>query len=169
MSETVIRGTAWTFGDDINSESIKPTGTDLDPKASIPHVLEYYDPEFPKKVKPNDFIVAGRNFGTSSSRPAGVVLKLIGLGAVICESSSRIFYRNTWSIGVPVLQCPGIRAKVNRGDQLEVDIATGRITNLTTGETMMAEPSIPLLLERWKVGGLLNWVKLHKEEYPTLK
>lgn len=166
---TVFTGKAWTFGDDINTESIMPTSTTLHYDLVIAHVLEHYDPEFAKQMKPGDFIVAGRNFANSSSRPCGEVLKMIGLAAVLCESCARIFYRNTWNIGVPVLECPELTKKVKKGDQLEVDIASGIIKNLTTGEVLHAEPAIEPLLQRWEVGGMVEWIRAHKEDYPTLK
>lgn len=164
----ILKGKAWVFGDNINTESIMPTGTDLDPGLAVGQVLEYYDPEFPKGVQKGDFIVAGKNFGASSSRPAGEVLKLVGVGAVICETASRIFFRNTWNIGVPVLQCAGITEKVKKHDQLEVNIVTGEIVNVNSGEKIQAEPTIPLLLERWEVGGMLNWIKANKKQFPTI-
>lgn len=167
--KTVFTGKAWTFGDNVNTESIMPTGTDLDPALAVGKVLSFYDSEFPKKVQPGDIIVAGRNFGNSSSRPAGQVLKYVGIAAVICESSARIFFRNTWNIGVPVLECPGITAKVKKGDQIEVDIKTGRIKNLETNEVIQAEPAIGLLIERWEAGGMLEWIKARKNQYSTIE
>lgn len=169
MKETVLKGKAWVFGDNINAEAIMPTGTDVDPRLAVGHVLEHYNPDFAKKVQKGDFIVAGRNFGHSSSRPAGEVLRMAGVAAVICESSGRIFFRNTWNMGLPVLQSPGVTKKVSMGDALEVDVASGTIKNLTTGEQMQTEPTIPLLLQRWEVGGMIPWIKSHKEDYPGIR
>jgi 3-isopropylmalate/(R)-2-methylmalate dehydratase small subunit len=169
MQNSKITGQAWVFGDNINTESIMPTGTDLDPSLAVGHVLEFYNPDFPKKVQPGDFIVAGHNFGMSSSRPAGEVLKMVGVGAVICESSGRIFYRNTWNMGVPVLQCPGITGKVETGDKLEVDIVEAEIKIPAKGEVIKAEPTIPILLERWEAGGMVPWIKQNADRFPTIK
>jgi 3-isopropylmalate/(R)-2-methylmalate dehydratase small subunit len=101
--------------------------------------LKFYDPEFSVKVQKGDVLVAGKNFGNSSSRLGGQVLVYLGVACVICDSSSRIFFRNTWNIGLPVLECPGITKLVNKGDELEVDILTRAIKNLTTGAVAQAE------------------------------
>lgn len=167
MSEA-YKGKAWTFGDNINTESIMASTSDHGAHLPISECLVYYDPEFPEKMQPGDFIVAGKNFGNSSSRPAALVLRAMKLRAIICENSAVIFYRNTWNIGVPVLECPGITALVSKGDELEVDIEAGSIKNLTTGATAQAEPPIPLLLERWKAGGMTEWIKKHPEMYTTV-
>ncbi|MFP3156057.1 3-isopropylmalate dehydratase small subunit [Lachnospiraceae bacterium ZAX-1] len=165
---SVVKGKAWTFGDNINTESIMRTGSDWNPKLGVDTCLKYYDPEFPTNAKPGDLIVAGTNFGNSSSRPAGEVLQVMGISVVICESCARIFFRNTWNIGVPVLECPGITKLIKKGDEVEVDIATGKIKNVTTGKTAQADTPIDLLVQRWEVGGMVEWVKLHKESYPGL-
>jgi len=164
----LYRGKAWTFGDNINTESIMASTSDHGAHLPIDECLVYYDPEFPKQMQPGDFIVAGRNFGNSSSRPAALVLRAMKLRAIICEQSAVIFYRNTWNIGVPVLECTGISKMVNKGDQLEVDIEAGIIKNLTTGKNAQAEPPIELLLERWKAGGMMEWIKRHPDLYPTV-
>jgi 3-isopropylmalate/(R)-2-methylmalate dehydratase small subunit len=166
---TATRGNAWTFGDHINTESILGSGKEENWDAALAGVLAYYDPEFPVKVQKGDFIVAGRNFGTSSGRPAGEILKAKGVKAVICESASMIFYRNTWNMAVPVLQCPGILQKVAKGDAIEVDVETGTIKVLKTGEVLQAEETPSILLEIYRQGGMLGWVKSRRAEYKTLE
>ncbi len=165
---TATRGHAWTFGDHVNTETILASGKEENWDSAKDHVLEFYDPEFPKKVKPGDFIVAGRNFGNSSGRPAGEILKAKGVRAVLCESAARVFYRNTWNMAVPVLQCPGILSKVKKGDELEVDIEAGTIKNLRTGEMLKAEETPWILLEIYRQGGMLGWIKSRRREYKTL-
>jgi 3-isopropylmalate/(R)-2-methylmalate dehydratase small subunit len=166
---TATRGRAWTFGDHVNTETILASGKEEDWGSAMDHVLEFYDPEFPKKVKPGDFIVAGRNFGNSSGRPAGEILKGKGVRAILCESSARVFYRNTWNMAVPVLQCPGILAKVKKGDEIEVDAEAGTIKNLRTGEMMQAEETPWILLDIYRQGGMLGWIKSRRREYATLE
>ncbi len=161
-------GTAWTFRDNINTESIMNSTNETAAKIDTSTCLAYYDPEFPKGCKPGDVIVAGKNFGNSSSRPAALILKAMGLGAIICESSARIFYRNTWNIGIPVLECPGITELVEKGDKLEVDVEAGKVKNLTNGREAQCEPPIDLLLDRWRAGGMIEWIKRHPELYPTV-
>ena len=167
--DTVRRGKAWVFGDDVNSESIMATGTDFNPALAAQSCLLFYDESFHKEVQPGDVIVAGRNFGNSSSRPAGKVLKYLGVSAILCESSGRIFFRNTWNIGVPILECPGINKMFEKGDEVEVDIATGRIKNLRTGEEAVAAKPIPVLVERWAAGGMIDWINKRRDKYDTLE
>lgn len=164
----VTRGNAWTFGDNINTESILGSGKEENWDSALNSVLAYYDPEFPLKVQKGDFIVAGRNFGASSGRPAGEILKAKGVKAVICESAGMVFYRNTWNIGVPVLQCPGILTKVARGDQIAVDVETGVIEITKNGETLQAEETPWILLDIFRQGGMLGWIKSRRQEYKTL-
>ncbi|MDR0489691.1 MAG: 3-isopropylmalate dehydratase small subunit [Oscillospiraceae bacterium] len=166
--DTVVRGKAWTFGNDINTESIMRSGADWSAELAVSTCLKYYDPEFAVKVQKGDVIVAGTNFGNSSSRPAAEVLVFLGVSCIICESSARIFFRNTWNIGIPVLECPGITQHISKGDDIEVDIGTGKITNHTTGASAQAESPISLLVERWQAGGMIEYVKKHKEDYPAL-
>ena len=165
----VYRGKAFTFGDNVNTESIMASTSDHGAHLPIAECLKFYDPNFASEVKAGDFIVGGKNFGNSSSRPAALIFKAIDLRAIICESSARIFYRNTWNIGVPVLECPGITDMVERGDELEVDIQAGKIKNLTNGKEAQAQPPYAFLLERWEAGGMIEWIKKNPESYPTVK
>ena len=167
--DTVRKGKAWVFGDNVNSESIMATGTDFNPALAAQSCLMFYDETFHTDVKPGDIIVAGRNFGNSSSRPAAKVLKYLGVSAILCESAGRIFYRNTWNIGVPVFECPKINTLFKKGDQVEVDVATGKIRNLTTGAEAQAAPPMPLLVERWSKGGMIDWINTRRDQYDTLE
>src|SRR3990172_8065973 len=132
----IVRGKAWKYGDDIDTDQIYPgkymNVTDL--ADAVPHLMEGVDPAFGLGVKPGDLIVAGRNFGLGSSR--GHVLpamRFARLGGVVAESFSRLFFRNGIAEGVPVLECPGVTSIVGYGDEIEVDFATGEVRNLTTG------------------------------------
>ena len=166
--DTIMRGKAWVFGDHINAESIMATGTDFNPALAAEKCLAHYDPEFAKGVKPGDILVAGRNFGNSSSRAGGRVLKFLGVSAIVCDSSSRIFFRNTWNFGVPVLECPGVSKMISKGDEVEVDVETGEIKNLTTGQTAQADKIIDLLVEKWRAGGMIEWVRRNRSKFGTL-
>lgn len=163
------RGKAWTFGDHINTEAIMASGKEENREWMKDHVLEYYDPEFPKKVQPGDFIVAGRNFGASSGRPAGEILKAKGVRAILCESAGTVFYRNTWNMGLPVLECPGIRAKVEKGDELEADIEEGTIKISKTGEVLRAQETPWILLDIYRQNGMLGWIQSRRRKYRTLE
>ena len=95
----------------------------------------------------------------SSREQAAIALKGAGVLAVVAESFARIFYRNAINVGLPVLQAPGVRAKVREGDELEVDLTGGVVRNLTTGEAIQGKPLAGLPLEILKAGGLLQYLK----------
>src|SRR4030043_212623 len=99
-----MKGKVWKFGDNVNTDEIIPARylNTSDPAELARHAMEDADPEFVRKVKPGDFIVAGRNFGCGSSREhAPVALKAAGLSGVIAASFARIFYRNSFNMGLP--------------------------------------------------------------------
>jgi len=157
----LIRGRAIVYGDKIDTDVIIPAKylVYTDPAILGQHAMEPIDPEFPKKAK-GAILVAGRAFGMGSSREqAAIALKGAGVLAVVAESFARIFYRNAINVGLPVLQAPGVRARVREGDELEVDLTGGVVRNLTTGETIQGKPLAGLPLEILKAGGLLQYLK----------
>lgn len=160
---SVIRGTAWKFGDNIDTDVIIPfkyKARTIDPKELAQHVMEGVDPEFPKKVRPGDIIVAGKNFGCGSSREqAPLAIKAAGIAAVVAESFARIFFRNSINIGLPVLEVRGIWEKTSEGDLIEIDLAQGIVKNLTRSLTFKATPMPSMLMEILKEGGLVNYLK----------
>jgi len=158
----MIRGRVWKFGDDVNTDVIMP-GKYLamrNPEQIAPYIMEGIDPDFGKKAKPGDIIVAGKNFGCGSSRetaPGG--LKAFGIGAIIAPTFARIFLRNALNIGLPVLECQAAATDIREGDLVAVDVATGRITNETTGRVHDAAPFPPFLRELIAAGGLIPYVR----------
>ena len=158
------RGRAWKFGDDINTDYIiagkyKLSITDIDELSK--HAMEAIMPDFSQKVKRGDFIVAGRNFGCGSSREqAPLVLKHLGIAAVIARSFARIFYRNAVNIGLPVVECESAD-EIQQGDMLEVDLQKGYVKNVTQGKIYRIKPLPSELWEILAEGGLVNYVKKH--------
>ncbi len=156
-----LTGRAWKFGDDISTDHITPgryyhLRSKMEELAK--HVMEDADPEFPKKMKPGDFIVAGKNFGMGSSREhAPLALKIAGVSAVIAKSFARIFYRNAINVGLPVLIADTDR--IAEGDKLEVDLSAGVIRNLTRGEEIRAKPMPEVMIKILQEGGLVSFVK----------
>ena len=131
----ILKGKALKFGDDISTDLIQP-GRYNYLRSNLPelakHVLEDADPTFASRVKKGDFIVAGKNFGLGSSREhAPAILKLAGVSAILAKSVARIFFRNAINVGLPVLICD--TDKINDGDELEIDLASGTIVDLTNG------------------------------------
>ena len=124
------------------------------------HTFESLDPDFPKKVKPGDFVVGGENFGCGSSREhAPVAIKAAGIDCVIAKSFARIFYRNAINIGLPILECPAASEAINEGDVVAINFDTGVITDETTGQTFQAAPFPPFIQKIIKAGGLMKSIQ----------
>src|SRR2546425_8899992 len=161
--QTRLKGRVWTFGDDISTDHIiagKYLGT-TDSQVFAEHAFEAVDPTWAKKVQPGDIIVAGDNFGCGSSREqAPVALKTLGISAILANSFARIFFRNAINLGFPVLECPGLKAKVTAGDVIELDMARGEI-RLAGGHVVPFRALPPNVLEILEAGGLVP--KLKKE------
>jgi len=159
----MLRGKAWKFGDDISTDHITP-GRYFHLRSKIEelakHVMEDADPDFMKKFKPGDFIVAGKNFGMGSSREhAPLALKVAGVSAVLAKSFARIFYRNAINVGLPVLIVD--TDKIESGDELEVDLSKGIVRDLTKGFELKAKPLPDFMLKILNAGGLVEFVKRH--------
>ncbi len=159
----LIRGRVWKFGDNIDTDVIIPfkyKAATNDPYELAKHAMEGIDPEFSKKVRPGDVIVAGKNFGCGSSREqAPIALKYAGIAAVLAESFARIFYRNAFNIGLPPLIVPGISKKVEQGDEVEIDLTKGTVKILKTGEVLHFTPIKGYMKELLEAGGLVNYYK----------
>ncbi|MCS5695006.1 3-isopropylmalate dehydratase small subunit [Desulfofundulus thermocisternus] len=156
-----LRGKAWKFGDDIDTDAIVPARylNTSDPQELAAHCMEDADPSFAGKVQPGDIIVAGKNFGCGSSREhAPIAIKAAGVSCVIAASFARIFYRNAFNIGLPIFESPEAAAKIREGDEVMVDVESGTITNLTRREQYRATPVPPFMQEIIAAGGLINYV-----------
>ncbi len=157
-----FKGKAWTFGDDVDTDVIIPAMylSTSDPKELAAHVMEGAGTDFAAKVKEGDIIVAGKNFGCGSSREhAPIAIKAAGISAVIAGSFARIFYRNSFNIGLPIFEVPGIVEGVKPGDELEVDAESGAIRNLTSKKEFKAKPIPGFMRDLIAKGGLVEWTK----------
>ncbi|HBT20586.1 MAG TPA: 3-isopropylmalate dehydratase small subunit [Peptococcaceae bacterium] len=156
-----FEGRAFKFGDDIDTDAIIPARylNTSDPKELAKHCMEDADPQFPKKVKPGDIIVAGKNFGCGSSREhAPLAIKGAGVSCVIAESFARIFYRNSINIGLPIFESPEASKRIQDGDMVRVNAEEGLIINLTRGESYRAAPFPEFMREIISAGGLMQYV-----------
>lgn len=157
-----FKGKAWKFGKDIDTDQIIPARylNTSDPKELAKHCMEDADPQFINKMKHGDIIVADKNFGCGSSREhAPISIKAAGISCVIAKSFARIFYRNSFNMGLPIFECPDAVDSINEGDEIEVDIDTGKIVNLTKNKTFNSQPIPPFMQELINTGGLMEWVK----------
>ncbi len=160
MISAIMKGKAHKFGDGISTDHIVP-GKYAHLRSNLPelakHVMEDADPTFVSRVQPGDFIVAGKNFGLGSSREhAAVVIKMAGISAILAKSVARIFFRNAINQGLPVLICD--TDKIKDGDEIEVDLAAGTITNLTSGAKLTFGKIPEVMLNIMKEGGLIPYI-----------
>ena len=157
-----VQSTVIKYGDHVDTDVIIPARylntTDHAELAS--HCMEDLDSGFKKKLEASKIIVAGRNFGCGSSREhAPIAIKASGIGLVIADSFARIFYRNSIDIGLPIVECPAAAAAIRDGDEVEADLDSGVIADLTTGETFTAAPLPPFIQEIVNCGGIANYVR----------
>ncbi len=157
----IIKGKVHKFGNDVNTDDIIAAkylvGTDAFELGK--HCMENIAPDFLEKVNKGDIIVGGKNFGCGSSREhAPLAIKGCGVSAVLAKSFSGIFFRNAINIGLPFLELGEVN-KINAADELEIDLASGIIKNLTKKENYKTEPFPKFLQEIVTEGGLINWVK----------
>src|SRR5208283_5121196 len=124
------------------------------------HCMEDLDAEFISRVEPGDIIVGELNFGCGSSREhAPVAIKASGISCVIGKSFARIFFRNAINIGLPLLECEEAVDNIKAGDIVEVDLATGKITSLSTGKSFTSKPYPDFMMEIVNAGGLVEHTK----------
>lgn len=150
------------YGANVDTDVIIPARhlNDPSPAALASHCMEDIDINFASSVQPGDIIIAGPNFGCGSSREhAPLAIKSCGVKCVIAPSFARIFYRNSINIGFPIVECPEAAEEIQAGDQVDVDFATGIITNMTTGKTYQAAPFPTFIDGIIQSGGLLNSLK----------
>lgn len=155
----MVSGNAIKFGDNVNTDIILPGKymVIIDPKELAQHAMEGIDSTFTGKVKGGAILVAGKNFGCGSSREqAPLALKHAGVRCVIAESFARIFYRNAINIGLPVIECKDISAKVEDGTKLTVDLKTGMVKNHSKNITLYANKLPLFVLEILLDGGLIE-------------
>jgi 3-isopropylmalate/(R)-2-methylmalate dehydratase small subunit len=157
-----INGKAWRFGNDVDTDLIIPARylNTSDPDELATHCMEDADPNFAATVQAGEIIAAGKNFGCGSSREhAPIAIKAAGVACVIAASFARIFFRNAINIGLPILESPEASQKISAGDQIEVELDTGKITNLTKNETYQAAAFPPFMQELIQSGGLIEYVR----------
>lgn len=155
-------GKVFKYGNDIDTDVIIPARhlNTTDPKELAKYCMEDIDKDFVKEVKEGDIIVALKNFGCGSSREhAPIAIKAAGVSCVIAKSYARIFYRNSFNIGLPILECDEAADKIQAGDEVSVDFETGLITNKTKNESYKAEPFPEFIQQIISSDGLVGYVK----------
>jgi 3-isopropylmalate/(R)-2-methylmalate dehydratase small subunit len=157
-----IRGKVHKYGDNVNTDEIIPARylNTTDPQELGAHCMEGLDRDFVSTIRQGDIIVAGQNFGCGSSREhAPIAIKAAGISCVIAKTFARIFYRNSINIGLPILECPEAADALAAGDEVEVDLESGRIRSATTSREFHAKPFPPFMQEIIAAGGLINYAR----------
>ncbi len=158
-----FQGTAHVFGDFINtdehaSEKYKPAGTPVE--VIRQELFSGVKPGFVQSITPGDFIVAGKGFGTVSSRvDASMNIRAVGIRAVLAISFGMLFYRNAINVGLPCIECD--TSHIRQGDKLVVDMTAGTVVNMTTNEVIKYPPFPPTIQAILNDGGLLPHIRKH--------
>ena len=159
MSAT-LRGRAFKFGDNVNSDVIIPGRhlIHIDPETLSQHAFEVLGDEFPDKLRGFEILVAGENFGCGSAREQAVTaIQGLGIKAVIASSFARAFFRNAINRGLPIVECPELHAHVHEGDELTIDLGSGTIAH---GEKTYTFPKLPESIRHLlEAGGLMAYLK----------
>lgn len=153
-----LEGRVWKFGSDVDTDAIIPARylNQTDPTELAKHAMEDERPEFVREVKKGDILVALKNFGCGSSREhAPLALKAAGISCVIAETFARIFYRNGFNQGLPLLESFEASREIADGDLVQVDLTTGEIFDLTQQKKYLAKPIPPFMQELIENGGLI--------------
>ena len=161
----VLEGKVWRYGDNIDTDVIIPARylNTFDPKELAKHCMVDIDKDFAQQVRPGDIMVGGKNFGCGSSREhAPVAIKACGVPVIIAASFARIFYRNGINVGLPLMEIGDNVERIHAGDKLSVDLFSGKIRDLTTGETFQAPPLPGFIQDIAKAGGLIQYVKEYR-------
>jgi 3-isopropylmalate/(R)-2-methylmalate dehydratase small subunit len=157
-----MHGRAHRFGANVDTDVIIPARylTTTDPAELAKHCMEDLDPTFVERLQPGDVIVAGPNFGSGSSREhAPISIKAAGVACVVASSFARIFYRNAINVGLPIVECPEIVEVTEDGDEIDVDLAEGLVTNATKDRVASASPFPAFMRELIEAGGLVPYLR----------
>ena len=158
-----FNGNAWKFGADVDTDAIIPARylNTSDPKELAKHCMEdSTTPDFMKRMRPGDIIVAEKNFGSGSSREhAPIAIKAAGVSCVVAKSFARIFYRNCFNMGLPIFESVVAVDGIKEGDKIEVDADNGVIRNITTNKEFKANPVPPFMQELIAAGVLMAYTK----------
>ena len=156
----IIRGKVWKFGNNIDTDVMAPWTSIGESWEERRKVILHNRPGFVDQVKRGDIIVAGENWGCGSSREnAPANLKELGLAAIIAESFGRIYFRNAIAIAFPNVACAGVHDAFDEGDELELDLETAIVKNLSKNTVLTGQPYTPEMIQIIEKGGLMNVLK----------
>jgi 3-isopropylmalate/(R)-2-methylmalate dehydratase small subunit len=157
----IFKGKIWIFGNNVDTDAIIPARylTTSDPAELAKHCMEDVDRDFVKKIKPGDVILAGENFGCGSSREhAPIAIKAAGISCVVAKSFARIFYRNSFNMGLPIFESRELIDTVKEGDIITLDSTRGTINVSGAAKTFMINPIPPFMEQLIADGGLMKHI-----------
>lgn len=160
-----IKGRVWKFGSDVDTDLIIPARyCNVSDGAQLAvNCFADLRPDFAAQVSAGDIIIAGKNFGCGSSREhAPLAIKTAGVAAIIAESFARIFYRNAFNIGLILLEAEEAGKVFRDGEQIEIDLDSGKITGLESGIYVQARPIPEFMQKLVESGGLVEYIKQNK-------
>jgi 3-isopropylmalate/(R)-2-methylmalate dehydratase small subunit len=153
----VLNGSAWVFGDEINTDDMYPGfAMKLPRKEAAQHMFDASRPDWPNLVRPGDIVVAGRNFGLGSSRPVAELFVELGVSCLIAEQYNSLFLRNCLNYGLPAITLPNATTLISEGDHLEVDVIDGRLVNKSKETSHQFSGFSEFLADMLRSGGLIN-------------
>ena len=157
----IIKGRVWKFGDNIDTGAIIPARhlTTSDPQELAAHCMEDADPQFISKIKKGDIIMGGENFGCGSSREhAPIAIKAADISCVVAKSFARIFYRNSFNMGLPIFESAELWPAVNDGEEITIDSSKGTITIAGKDKTFRINSIPPFMEQLIADGGLMKHI-----------
>ena len=154
-NETVIEGRTWIFAEaNLNTDLMMPNkGYPLPLPERAKLIFATYRPGWSEQVRAGDILVAGRNFGAGSARPAAEILRVLGIRALVAESINGLFFRNCVNYALPAMECPGVLDMVSEGDIVRVNVGAGIVENTRTGKILDGSKMPPMLLDIINAGG----------------
>ena len=157
---SIIKGRVLKYGDNINTDIISPPQyMELSIADAAKYAMTAVDADFPTKMRSGDIMVAGANFGSGSSRETSpLTLRYLGVGAIVAKFFARKLYRNAINLGIPVIECAETD-KISDLDEIEIDLASGMINNLTKNESYKCSKIPPHIMELVADGGLVPYLK----------
>ncbi len=168
MMGKMVKGKVYVFGNNVDTDQIYPGKyveyTEMEDIRRFA-MSGSEKPDLAQKFQPGEIIIGGTNFGCGSSREhAAMTLKGIGVGAIIAESFARIFFRNAINLGIPAITCPGISQFVQDGEEVCIDLTSGTIKNVSTGQSLQAEPMGEYMEKILENGGIKAMIRAQIEK-----
>jgi 3-isopropylmalate/(R)-2-methylmalate dehydratase small subunit len=156
MSVPVVEGTAWVFGDSVDTDNMYPGfAMRLSTEEAARHVFYDLRPGWVDEVQAGDLVIAGRNFGIGSSRPVAQLFLHLGVAAIVADEFNSLFFRNAINFGLPAVTVPGARELVADGERVRLDVPRARLELVADSASLSGAPMPDFVYDIVAQGGLL--------------